>query len=227
MPIDIVEELREVYRKKFMSPTLDGVPGEEMRLEAFDEVSGKGFPGSEIIVTFAGPGHPSVLASNDVQELGVREDGQKVWAGVIAVSPRVCDFSAHRRKHVLAHEWIEVMMAMRDEGRDGKKVDLERLDMVVMFSTLKMRCLWQDTPEFTVQMHSALRRLLVSEQSLAEMAEEKFGVKISDLKTSTSMSRQDVAKVVRQLRQLAEAFAGEWSVDRDLVYDRIREMLWA
>ena len=111
MPQKIVEQYRLVYRNLFMMPTLRAVPGETMRLPAFDESNGKGFRSSTIVVKFAHK-HPKLWASNIVKE---EDDGS--WKAMICVNPELLEEPKAKQKTVLAHEWIEVFLAFRDRER--------------------------------------------------------------------------------------------------------------
>ena len=217
MPKQIVEEYQPIYRHNFMRQTLDtNIQGDEFKVAAFSD-QGDGFPECYIIVDFKGMGCPKIWACNVVQK---KDDG--TYDAVIHVSSDFFEQPAFKRKMILAHEWIEVMMAFRDGERPSKQIDLDKVQMAILFNILQLRAPWQDSLEFDTEMHGALRTLLVSGQSIRELAEE-FGTAIETIQQQV---KAEPAKAGAIIRKIAATFNARHSVDLPLVFDRFRDVLW-
>jgi hypothetical protein len=229
VPRKIVEEYTSVYRKKFMFQTLGAIPGEKMKTDAFLRIHERlpnekeGFL-SEIIVSFDGVDHPKVWAANMVLE----DDKTGVRTGVITVAQTlVVDITKGNGKEilkeVLAEEWLEVMMKLRD-GTDEAKTVREKEELIMLFSSLKRPALWQDTTEREQELHHALRRLLVPTLSLCDDLRKTFGLTFEQIR---GLCKTDTSRASSVLRNFAKTYSANWSVDYELVFDRIREVLFS
>ena len=72
-------------------------------------------------------------------------------------------------------------------------------------------------------MHAALRELLVSTESLTEMLSELSHMSPAQLASLVSEDPKSADKIIRNL---VNCFSAKWSVKRELVYDRLYEMLF-
>ena len=200
-----------------MEPTLYvRLSGEVVKVPAFDEDTRTGFDGSQIILSLAGPDHPKIWAANNVKK---NEDGS--YVGVIHLNSQALELPATHRKVILAHEWIEVLMAMRD-GQRPKTMPLGKVELALLYNTLHMRSPWQDPPDFELQLHQAIRYLLVTKASLEELAYE-FGTSLSSI---VELVKTNPSEAGTLIRQLANTYSAKWSVDLPLVFDRLQESLW-
>lgn len=197
-----------------MEPTLRMCKGQVLAIPAFDQAGG--FPGCYIYVNFGGPRHPMVWASNVVVD-----NGANSMDAVIHVDPEVATLPLSRRKALLAYQWLDAMVVFRDGARPGKQV-LDKVHMIVFLNTLARRTPWQDTPDFEIRMHAALRRLLVTEDSIMAMLANDFRLDTAAVRSLCAESPNEAARL---LDDVAESFAAKWSVDIDLVYDRLQEIL--
>lgn len=215
MPQKIVEEYRPVYRQEFVVDTLRNIGGAK-EYKAFDG-NGCGFENCYIVVNFDGPSRDGVFAHNFVKKYPT---GKK--QGIIQLNPGVRNLPRHRQKEILAEEWIEVMLKF--EGRFGNKHKvLGKIEMVVLFNNLKRRAFWQDLPDFLINMHAALRYLLVSSPSIEEMLIKDFDSSISKLKRLVAT---DINGARRLIEMFVKSFAGFWDVEEGLVFDRLQETLF-
>lgn len=215
MPQRIVDKYRPVYRQEFVLDTLHNIGGAKA-YRAFDG-NGLGFQDCYVIVNFDGPKHDGLLAHNFVREF---PDGKK--EGIIQLNPIVRTKKKHRQKEILAEEWIEVMMKF--EGTlGGEHQVLGNFEMAMLFNNLKRRTFWQDSRDFLIKMHAALRHLLVSSQSIEDMLIEDFESSIQKLKRLVTTDSNE-ARVL--IENFLLSFAGRWDVERGLVFDRLQETLF-
>ena len=219
--LEIVRKYRRVYRTAYMMQTLEVTEprSEPMRLQAFLK-DGSGFPGHFITVLFDEFSHPDIWVSN----LLIKQPDGKL-AGVILVSTDLLRLPRERRKEILAEEWIEVMVGFENQGRPEKRV-AGRAAMIARLYNLSLgirpRVHWQNTPDEWSNIEVALSELLVSHQSLDDMAPE-FG--FSSLNGIKEIFTTDPMKAQSTIEKLAKKFSDKWSVEMDLVIDRIREIL--
>lgn len=230
MPERIVDKYRPIYRKKFMEQTLKhALPNAQIRTEAFlrpkERAAGEleGFPGVEIIVSYDATDDPDILAANTA--MCDPETGN--LTGIITVSPILCRPTKKAGwellKAVLAEEWIEVMLKIRDGDTSMAKTVAGKEKLVLLFSKLKRPVLWQDTPDEYQKMAFAMRKLLVSEYSLRELAHTKLNTNFNELR---KLADDDPNRAMQLLHDFAEMFSAEWQVDIDLVWDRIQEVMF-
>lgn len=215
MPHRIVDKYRPVYRQEFVVDTLYNIGGAKA-YKAFGE-NGLGFKDCYIVVNFDGPKHEGLYAHNFVREY---PSGKK--EGIIQLNPIVREKEKYRQKEILAEEWIEVMMKF--EGiLGGEHQVLGNFEMAMLFNNLKRRTFWQDSRDFLIKMHAALRRLLVSSHSIEEMLIEDFGSSIQKLKGLVATDSNG-ARVL--IEKFLLSFAGRWDVEKGLVFDRLQETLF-
>jgi hypothetical protein len=220
MPRRIVDQYRTLYYEYFDRQTLDvRLNNDELKLRVFDEQSQLGFKGNWIVVRVGEPSHPKILACNIVSQRDT--DGMDAVI-IVNPDPNVLALPADKYKVMLAHEWIEAMMAFRDKGRPDKQLNLAKIEMALLFNSLHLRSPWQDSPDFSIEMHGALRRLLVSRELVSEMTAE-FGTSLEQIKKLLEAKDRQVAELVRKI---GHAFAQRHSVDHQLVFDRFLEILF-
>jgi hypothetical protein len=198
-----------------MEPTLRNL-GQDLKITAHHEYEECGFEGRRILVKLGGAAHPRILASTIISESG---DGS-IQAN-INVNPRLAELSPEKQKMVLAHEWIHAMIAFRDETT-GNINSMTQAEMLIFSGWLKRRSIWFDSAELSADMHTALRELLVSRASIEEMLSEDFKMTDRDL---AALVRNDPNGAYQVINTLAPTFAGKWSVDENLVFDRLREIV--
>ena len=123
---------------------------------------------------------------------------------------------------ILAEEWLEVMVGLRDKKRDSmqKLVD-NKLDLLVIFNSLKCRGAWQDSTEQQIALHGALRELLASKESLLQMAAE-YSLTETEIKRQMGVNPNETMK---SIQQFARAYAYKYNVDYDMVLDRFQFVL--
>ncbi len=219
--LEIVRKYRRVYRTAYMMQTLEVTEprSEPMRLQAFLK-DGSGFPGHFITVLFDEFSHPDIWVSN----LLIKQPDGKL-AGVILVSTDLLRLPRERRKEILAEEWIEVMVGFENQGRPEKRV-AGRAAMIARLYNLSLSVKpsvpWEDTSDEKSTIQVALREILVSQQSLDEMAPE-FG--FMSLRAIKNIFTKDPARAQTTIEELAARFSEKKSVQVDLVIDRIREIL--
>ena len=229
MPAEIVDKHRLVYKNYYMKQVLKNFRQLEVipaydRDDLIEDQDRKGFPDREIVVNLGG-------------DLSGESSGGKVWATcVVAEDEKTGEIVAYveadqslmsatkdQQKMALAHEWIHAMLAFKGDFR-GLKIVSGQAEMLALFHSLKRRSYWQDSAEFSSALHKALRELLVSEDSIREMlAAEPFNTTIEDLRVK--WNKDPVSEYVT-IRNLIEMFAGKWSVDMDLVVDRLQQLLF-
>lgn len=207
---------------------MHSVPGGVVPTNAFldpnDEPQNadRGFPGSQIIVSYNAPEHPKIWASNTVMS----EDSQPP-NGFISVASRFMDRSSdegkEQLKEILAQEWLEVMLKLRDSPNKRNKVVSGNESLAIIFAFLGRPALWQDMPLESQLTHAAIRELLVSTESLTEMLDETFDMSPVQLR---SLAKEDPNIASKRIRNLVHRFSAKWSVKRELVYDRLHEMLF-
>jgi len=253
MSIRIVEEFRLIYRQKFMQQVMHiRYPGVQATTEAFlteafltekelqdlPEGTNAGFPGSLILIEFTTEENADICAINTVVTEQVDAP-----TGIIQISKALLGSTPKEQKYlkmVAAHEWIEVMLKLRD-GRLNKRTIAGREAMTMLFTALRnvqgqgagedlikevvMLSPWQDSGEDEAELLAALRHLLVSTQSLDEMVRDDFGV-AGEGGGLREMAKTNPERATEILVQLAAKFSLHWSVDLELVYDRIREWLF-
>ena len=95
-------------------------------------------------------------------------------------------------------------------------------EMQGLLKTVSMRDLWPGTPRPRVLMHEAMRQLLVPDDVVNQMVGEEFGMALGQLQARVQDSPNQAAPLITSI---AEAYAGRWSVPRELAGDRIRQML--
>ena len=192
------------------------IPGRRMK---FSASNGSGdFPDSYIVVDFGGPEHADVWATNNVHF----NEGEPPHA-FININPELLKEPSEKRKLVYAHEFIEVILTLKNKKRPEKRVIKDKVMLNVMFNKLKQRCLWQDSKEFESSLGNALRLILVSEESIREFARETLYMEVSEIRKKIS---EDPDEMGNNINNLATGFAAKYSVELDLVYDRIRETLF-
>ncbi|MCX5770340.1 MAG: hypothetical protein NTZ09_08725, partial [Candidatus Hydrogenedentes bacterium] len=82
-----------------------------------------------------------VWASNIFQHTGTSAEA------IIHVSPELMFQSKADQKLILAHEWIEVMMAFRDPEERRTCVTAGKEPMAQLFEALRQPPIWQDSEE--------------------------------------------------------------------------------
>ena len=220
MPSKIVAEYRGLYDKHFEPATRNNLPGSRIKAACFD--GAKGFQASYIAVNFGGAGgHADILAANCV-----KLDRQGTYQASIQLNPILLTdkkkYPAHVVKMILAEEWLEVMVGLRDKKRDSmqKLVD-NKLDLLVIFNSLKCRGAWQDSTEQQIALHGALRELLASKESLLQMAAE-YSLTETEIKRQMGVNPNETMK---SIQQFARAYAYKYNVDYDMVLDRFQFVL--
>jgi len=130
--------------------------------------------------------------------------------------------SKEQRKLVLAEEWLEVMLGFRDrEVRGRRRQRKEDTDQFLYKLTRSVP--WQDSPDEFLMILSALRYLLVSEESLNDTLKDLFH--FQSMSAIGIIAKTD-RRVAEQITiSLAGAFSTKWSVDKKLVLNRILEAL--
>lgn len=215
MPGGIIATLRSIYEQQYEPQTRRPLPGVRIAIPCFSGTLG--YPGSYVIVNFGGQRHPKILAANCV-----KPDKFDVYHGSIQLNPDLLKERPEFVKMVLAEEWLEVMMGLRDKehGKMQKLVD-DKLDLIVLFNALRRRGLWQDSTEQSITMHGALRQLLVPEDALRKVADECHltleGIH-RQIKANPDQARTDIDKFVK-------TYAGKHDVTIELVYDRLMAVL--
>jgi hypothetical protein len=136
------------------------------------------------------------------------------------VSPLVLFDRPYIRKTVLATEWLEVMAGFVDKGRPHKRV-LNQVDLILLFRSLRLPAHWQNNRDELLAIEAALRLLLVSEESLHEMAEKDLNFKLRDLR---KLIQANHSEAMQRLWQLVHRFSEKWSVESPLVIERLREV---
>jgi hypothetical protein len=213
MPKEIIRQYRVVYEKHFMLQTLLAIPKALLKTAAFDgEI---GFPNSFILVDFAGKPHPKINAVNFIKQVGSEKHGH------IYVNSDLHMGSKEMLKVALAEEWIEVMMGFRDPTSVHKSIT-GKIPLALLFNSLKRRGFWQDTKEEYLALHSALRTLLVSKSDLEELAMELHDKTLEKLKKFVDVSPQEAQA---RIEELVLAFSAKHYVDKELVYDRLMELM--
>lgn len=216
MPKDIVDKYRMLYRKNYMKKTLRRFCGAK-RFKAFDKEH-QDFTNCFIVVNFNGPAHPNIYASNWIK---TSPSGMKI--GVIQINPQIYELPIEEQKMLLGEEWIEVMLKFAGRLGEAQKV-FGKIKMAIVFNSLKRRTFWQDSPDFEICMHAALRYLMVSKPSIEELLESKhFNLTLNDLRKSVLEGSKDALEI---MENFVVAFAGKWSVERELVWDRLQEILF-
>ena len=216
MALKIVSDYRRLYEENYMDQTLNCVPGVQFALNMYDD-SGFGFPGSVIVLNFAGECHGKIWAANFVKKEGT------TYHGYIEVNADLAKQKPELRKMILAEEWLEVMMGLRDKenGAMQKRIK-DKVGLAVLFNSLKRRGFWQDSPGQQMTLHAALRLLLVSKESVEKMLAETFDESLDTLKQKVCVNPNDATKLISDLVML---YAATYTVNGELVWDRVMEIL--
>ncbi len=213
--MDIVVAYRLLYRNYYMAPISVNI-GQQLECQAFDE-KGNGFPDQYIRVDFTGISHPKILAATCTVE-----DKNKKPIPCISCSTSLQQESKAKQKFFLAHEWLHAIAALMGET---KRTD-EGIDKLLLYRMLKQKDItayWADTPKETVDLHRALRLLLVSQESLDEMLQEDHKMSLKELAVMVDNRKNTAADIIMKL---GTAFAVTWDVEIGLVYDRTLEEVY-
>ncbi len=220
-PIDIVNCCRDAYRN-FMKATQKISSGTVLKVSAHSD--GQGFEEGTIVVTAKKPGHEDVWATN------VITNPNDSLTGFIFVNPDLLNAPASLRKFVLAHEWIEVMLAFAWEGASPYHQSLlqnHKIDMAIMFSAIGQRAFWQDSNDELLLMNVALRRLLVSKESLEKMILDHQSVfePIQNLESWAGLCATDPETARNLIVLMSTIFSHTKNVRSETVEERIQEIL--
>jgi len=216
MPLEIVRNFRRIYRNYYMEPTLRNF-GQSLEIQAFDE-TGLGFENSYIYVNLSGAYHPSIVASTVIKS---DKDGH--IRAYIEVSPQVREFTIVKQKMVLALEWLHAMLGLRDGGFVGSAKISGNIELAILFHSLRRRSPWEDSPELKTQLHSAMRHLLVSTESMEEALNETSDIGMQEIR---KLIQADPNRAFNIIENFVMFFASKWSVDSDLVFDRLQESIF-
>lgn len=131
--------------------------------------------------------------------------------GIILANPNLLKESKEVRKRILAKAWIEVMMGFHNEKGPENHV------------SGKLSLPGDDSLDEIVNMELAMHELLVPDKALDEMAQE-FG--LSSLRAVKDLIISDPQKAIATIDHIAYAVSGKRSANRELVRERIREILF-
>lgn len=212
MPEHIADQYRHLYREIYMERTLEP-EGKGVLLEMWNE-SDSSFENCYVAINFDGECHSDILASCLVWQLD-----EKVYQAYIDVSPELATYASAARKKVLAHEWLHTMIKFRD-----KKLSRVSLSDYLEYLLLSNHCPWQDTRDLSEAMESALRKLLVSRESLNKLLEDKFGITWDCLK---DLAKSEPYRAMSITQQLLRDFAAKHHVALETVRERFEEEFWA
>ena len=221
-PTDIVRCCRNAYRK-FMSATQKISVETVLKVPAHS--NGQGIPEGAIVVSVKAPAHQDVWATNVVA------NPNDSLVGFIFVNPDLLNAPESLRKFVLAHEWIEVMLAFAWGGTSPYHQSLlqnHKIDMTIMFSAIGRRTLWQDSPDELLLMNAALRRLLVSKESLETMIHEHQPVfePVKSLASWADLCATDPETARNLIVLMSTIFSHTKKVTSEIVEERIQEILF-
>ena len=221
-PTDIVKCCRNAYRE-FMNATQQIAAGKALTVSTFS--NGEGIRDGKIVVSVDAPDHEDVWATN------VIANPNNKLIGFIFINSDLLGESEAVRKFVLAHEWIEVMLAFAWKGTSPYHQTLSqnhKLDMTMMFSAIKKRALWQDSPDELLLMNAALRRLLVSKESLENMIRHNEPVfsPVKDLATWAELCASNPAAARNLIKLMCLIFSHTKQVTPETVEERIQEILF-
>lgn len=224
-PIFIVRTCRLAYKEFKNKVERNASADLTFKVEAAGQ--NQGYPGKWIIVRFGGPTHAGVWASSSI---GKTESGEIV--GIIHVNPELLKtVQEEMRRIVLAHEWIEVMLGFATNGDSPYHrsiSDSNKIAMAIMYNGLARRTLWQDSPDEVLLMHAALRRLLVSEESLDGIMSQFASVfgGIKNLDELRELCESDANNAYQQIKLLCSLFSSQKNVGVKTVEDRVQEILF-
>lgn len=165
----------------------------------------------------AGISHPKILAATCTVE-----DGNKEPIPCVSCSKSLQQESKAKQKFFLAHEWLHAIAALAGET---KRTDAG-IDKLLLYRMLKQKDIaayWADTPKEALDLHRALRLLLVSRESLEEMLQEDHKMGLKELAAMVDNRRNTAADIIMKL---GAAFAATWDIEIGLVYDRTLEEVY-
>lgn len=237
MPKTLVEENRLLYKNRFVTPTLNAHPRLKdsclLDIPAYYQEGSQeyGFKGYKINVDLSEErqARSNVLSVCTVWKDEKHED---MFHGLIQVAKGFSELPISKRKFILAHEWLHIMMGFKNKepfklvsnrsdtimklyASSGKKVD--------SFLAKIQEAYWKDDYETMVSMSSALNHLLVSKDSIEIILNDDFGLNWAEFKTSIAETANSLEKL---FIPLVVAFSKSTNTGAELVFERIREMLF-
>ena len=123
------------------------------------------------------------------------------------------------------------MLAFAWDGRSPHHQTLSqshKIDMTMMFSAIKKRTLWQDSKDELLLMKAALRRLLVSKESLEKMISDNQSVfePVSNLASWADLCATDPSTATNLIGLMCAIFSHTKKVNPKTVEERIQEILF-
>ena len=100
----------------------------------------------------------------------------------------------------------------------------DKIDLVLLFNSLKQRACWQETESQLCMIQTALRLLLVPEESLEKTLQETCCETVASLK---KMIRINPNKAKALIEGVVKVHSAKHDIDEKLVWDRIMEALGA
>lgn len=237
MPLETVDKNHLVYKKCFVKQSLTCKKNKENYRAWHD---GKGFKGRHITVCFVGENHPQALPSVTV-EYADRQPYIQVRKDFMA------RYTKPQKKVFLAHEWIHAMMILDGTADVLKTQEYNKKKMVLLHSLAteqdnwlgidsstvswgnrgirasRYRNPWADGEELLAKMHTALRKLLVSELSVTQYLSRNCHISLPELREQVAKNPQEASSIVRSF---ITGFSKDVNVSWDLVASRfINEIL--
>lgn len=220
MPDHIVREYASIFEQR-VAPALKKIRTQAISFEAID-IDGVGFGNHHITITSeaptpAGP-HSYIWAANNVQILK-----NNFGEGVIVLNPEAANAPSRLLTVILAHEWIEVMLAFRDR-RSDKRVNGKE-DLIFLYRDLGRRTLWEDSESFEAPMKRAIEDLLVSEAAVSDVLNSCYeGLDLPGLFHKLTAGEPMFAPGI--LLDVANTVSQKLDVDIETVNMRLQDILF-
>lgn len=231
MPLEIVNKYRLVYKECFVAQSLLGC--KEGKFPAWH--GNCGFKDIYVPISYAGKIHPRALPSVTVDYEVSQPD--VVHRPYIQLREDFKDrYNRQQRKVYLAHEWIHAMMILDGRADTLNSLNYTKNKVLLLHSlalgqkigvagegfgsySVSYYCNpWSDTEQLLADMHTALRRLLVSEDSVERFLIQNYSITLDALKEQVQDNNQDASELIR--RFISE-FSTSISVSWDLVASRL------
>ncbi|MDF1816326.1 MAG: hypothetical protein P1V20_29270 [Verrucomicrobiales bacterium] len=211
---DWAEHCRPYYKTFFVEPSLEYFALDHyLCVPLFDDSLNR-YNGTEILLLGAKQSTSRVFASNNIE-------GSSPKQCFIYLDPQIVDKPYSKRKEILAHEFVELIIGLEGHVRGNSRSTANNINKCKLSNQLNQRSIWQDSIHFENFLNQVVCKLLVSEQSLNEAASVLFDKNL-DILLHEWLESDSKAK---QFQELTDYFAVVKSVELNMVKERLNECL--
>lgn len=245
---DIAKEYRSIYRERYMAATLiaghledgkytKGVSWGPIKIPLFNK-NNNDLANSYIIIDFQENlephGENGLFAMNNITHdpngnlIGTIHVDKRLYGDYIASdSERATEF----RKCILAHEWLEVVHAIKTGGRVRPRKVAGNISRIAFAASLDRPIPWEDDLDERDLLRIGLRELLVSGHTIEKQIEDDEVLKPAGVTTPDQLVNHlralgpDSTAVKNFIGQLACRIAGKIKVSHKLIETRLYEFI--